>query len=118
MAGLSATAGSLVPQPQLAARLRAALERGSVGLVGGAGNGKTRLVEEALAGRTVAWLSCRDHHTTVDRRLIDAQRAAIGRAAPGAAGPALSPLDMARALLGELGIERSGPQRRELARSH
>jgi len=58
MTGLSATAGSLVPRPQLAARMRAV---------------------------------------------------------PGAAGPALSPLDVARALLGELGDERSEPRRRVLA---
>ncbi|UGS34557.1 BTAD domain-containing putative transcriptional regulator [Capillimicrobium parvum] len=111
MAGISATTASFVQRPELVARVRGALEHGSVGLVAGAGYGKTLLVEEALEGRTAAWLSCRGRDTKVDRLMVDALQA-IRRAVPGAAdvlietvstaGEAPSPLEVTRALLDEL----------------
>jgi DNA-binding SARP family transcriptional activator/type II secretory pathway predicted ATPase ExeA len=111
MAGISATTASFVQRPELVARVRAALEQGSVGLVAGAGYGKTVLVEEALKDRTAAWLSCRGRDTNVDRLMVDALQA-IRRAVPGAAdvlietvstaGATLPPLDVTRALLDEL----------------
>ena len=111
MAGISATTASFVQRPELVARVRAALEHGSVGLVAGAGYGKTLLVEEALEDRTAAWLSCRGRDTKVDRLMVDALQA-IRRAVPGAAdvlietvstaGEAPSPLEVTRALLDEL----------------
>jgi len=111
MAGVSATTASFVERPELVARVRAALEQGSVGLIAGAGYGKTMLVESALEDRTAAWLSCRGRDTQVDRLMVDALQA-IRRAVPGAAdvlietvstgGAAPSPLDVTRALLDEL----------------
>ena len=101
----------LIERPELATRVRAGIDRGSVGLVAGAGYGKTILVEQALDGRTAAWLSCRSRDLQVDRLLVDALQA-IRRAVPGAAdllieavrgpGSALSPLAVTRALLDEL----------------
>ncbi len=105
------TGAPLIERPELAARVRGGVERGSVGLVAGAGYGKTVLVEQALEGRTAAWLSCRSRDLEVDRLLVDALQA-IRRAVPGAAdvllesvgagGAPLSPIGLTRAMLDEL----------------
>jgi DNA-binding SARP family transcriptional activator len=101
----------LLPRHELVARVRAGVERGSVGLVAGAGYGKTLLLEQALDGRQAAWVSCRGRDVTVDRLLVDAL-GAIRRAIPGAAdvliettgaqGGAVAPLEVTRVLLDEL----------------
>jgi len=105
------TGAPLIERRDLAERVRAGIERGSVGLVAGAGYGKTVLVEQALEGRTAAWLSCRSRELSVDRILVDALQA-IRRAVPGAAdvlleavsasGAPLSPIALTRAMLDEL----------------
>ena len=105
------TSAPLIERRELADRVRAGIERGSVGLVAGAGYGKTVLVEQALEGRTAAWLSCRSRDLSVDRLLVDALQA-IRRAVPGAAdvlleaaggtGAPLSPIALTRAMLDEL----------------
>lgn len=105
------TTAPLIERPELAARVRAGIERGSVGLVAGAGYGKTVLVEQALEGRTAAWLSCRSRDLAVDRLLVDALQA-IRRAVPGAAdvllesvgagGAPLTAIGLTRAMLDEL----------------
>jgi len=74
----TATPAPLIERPELAERVRAGIERGSVGLVAGAGYGKTVLVEQALDGRTAAWLSCRARDLHVDRLLVDAMQAIAG----------------------------------------
>jgi ATP/maltotriose-dependent transcriptional regulator MalT/DNA-binding SARP family transcriptional activator len=105
------TGAPLIERRELADRVRAAVERGSIGLVAGAGYGKTVLVEQALEGRTTAWMSCRFRDLEVDRLLVDALQA-IRRAVPGAAdvllesvgagGAPLSPIGLTRAMLDEL----------------
>src|SRR3954463_3986100 len=105
------TGAALIERPELAARVRSGVERGSVGLVAGAGYGKTVLVEQALEGRTAAWLSCRSRDLEVDRLLVDALQA-TRRAVPGAAdvllesvgagGAPLTPIGLTRAILDEL----------------
>lgn len=102
---------ALVERPRLTRQIRDALEHGGVALVGAAGYGKTLVVEQALAGRTAAWLSGRGRDVHVDRLMSDALQA-IRRAVPGAAdvliqqvanaGAAPPPLEVARALLDEL----------------
>jgi ATP/maltotriose-dependent transcriptional regulator MalT len=54
------TASALVARPSLRGRLTAALDRGSVLIVAGAGYGKTTVLEQTLAGRDrlKAWVSC------------------------------------------------------------
>ncbi|HEY8582713.1 MAG TPA: hypothetical protein VIL49_07190, partial [Capillimicrobium sp.] len=112
MTAALAAAPALIERPELASRLRAGLERGSVCLVAGAGYGKTVLVEQALAGRPSAWLSARGRAPGVDRLLADALQA-VRRAVPGAADvliesvgsgatSAMAPIDLVRALLDEL----------------
>ena len=105
------TGAPLIERRELADRVRAAIERGSIGLVAGAGYGKTVLVEQALEGRTAAWMSCRFRDLEVDRLLVDALQA-IRRAVPGAAdvllesvggsGAPLPPIALTRAMLDEL----------------
>jgi LuxR family transcriptional regulator, maltose regulon positive regulatory protein len=53
-------ASALVARPALRGRLTAALDRGGVLVVAGAGYGKTTALEQALAGREgpTAWVSC------------------------------------------------------------
>ncbi|HEU4656389.1 MAG TPA: BTAD domain-containing putative transcriptional regulator [Capillimicrobium sp.] len=111
MSFASAMDAALVERPRLTTQIRDALEHGAVALVGAAGYGKTLLVEQALAGRTAAWMSCRGRDVHVDRLMIDALQA-IRRAVPGAADVLLQqvttadaapqPADVARALLDEL----------------
>ena len=75
--------GRTIPRDRLAARVADALEPGSVTLIAGAGFGKTTILEQALAGRTAAWLSCSEGERapgTLLMRVVDG----VASAAPGA----------------------------------
>jgi DNA-binding SARP family transcriptional activator len=77
------TEGRIVTRPELAARIGDALDAGSVIIRAGAGSGKTTILEQALEGRAVAWLSC----SAAERApgaLLMRLIAAIADAAPGA----------------------------------
>jgi ATP/maltotriose-dependent transcriptional regulator MalT len=52
--------GRTIARSRLAAKVASALESGSVIITAGAGSGKTTILEQALDGRTAAWLSCSD----------------------------------------------------------
>jgi DNA-binding SARP family transcriptional activator len=78
------TSGRIVRRTRLAARVDDALAAGSVIITAGAGSGKTTILEQALEGRAVAWLSCSEGERepgALLMRLI----AAIADAIPGAA---------------------------------
>ncbi|HEY8582832.1 MAG TPA: hypothetical protein VIL49_07785, partial [Capillimicrobium sp.] len=103
-------AGARVPRPALSGRVRAALDGGAAVLVAGAGYGKTFLVEEALEGRTAAWMTCRGTDGDAERLLL-AGLEAVRSAVPGVADVLFervqgsSPTDVravTRALAGEL----------------
>jgi len=75
--------GRTVRRPRLAARIGRALEAGSVMITAGAGSGKTMVLEQAIEGRTAAWLSCSEGERapgTLLMRIVDA----VADAAPGA----------------------------------
>jgi ATP/maltotriose-dependent transcriptional regulator MalT/DNA-binding SARP family transcriptional activator len=76
-------AGRIVRRPNLSARIGDALEAGSVIITAGAGSGKTTILEQALEGRAVAWLSC----SAAERApgaLLTRLTTAIADAVPGA----------------------------------
>ncbi len=75
--------GRIVRRDRLAARIGGALDAGSVIITAGAGSGKTTILEQALRGRAVAWVSCSAAERApgaLFMRLISA----IADAAPGA----------------------------------
>jgi ATP/maltotriose-dependent transcriptional regulator MalT/DNA-binding SARP family transcriptional activator len=77
------TVGRIVRRDRLAARLDDALEAGHVIMTAGPGSGKTTILEQALGGRAIAWLSC----SPADRSpgaLLMRLITAIADAAPGA----------------------------------
>jgi ATP/maltotriose-dependent transcriptional regulator MalT/DNA-binding SARP family transcriptional activator len=100
-----------IARPGLARALSEALDKGSVLLVAGPGYGKTMALEEALADRRAAWVSCGDSRGEAGRLLM-AVVEGLTTAAPGlvdvtrdrlAAGLQQVDVQMATtALLGEL----------------
>src|SRR4051794_41728780 len=81
------TALPRIARPELAKRLAAALDAGSVLLVAGAGYGKTTALEEALelAGRRSVWVGCRDAGGEAGRLLVAALEG-LRTTVPGLAG--------------------------------
>jgi LuxR family transcriptional regulator, maltose regulon positive regulatory protein len=81
-----AQAAGRIARHDLNERLVAALDRGSLLLVAGAGFGKTTALEDALAARggAVAWVRCSEAHRDPGRLLEDAI-AALRQAVPGVA---------------------------------
>jgi LuxR family maltose regulon positive regulatory protein len=75
--------GRMISRNRLAARVAAALESGSAIITAGAGSGKTTTLEQALAGRSVAWVSCSDAERAPGTLLIRIMEAVAG-AVPGA----------------------------------
>jgi ATP/maltotriose-dependent transcriptional regulator MalT/DNA-binding SARP family transcriptional activator len=105
------TEGRIIGRARLAARVGDALDKGSVVITAGAGSGKTMLLEQALDGRAVAWLSCSEAERAPGALLIRLI-AAIADAVPGASDAfgeqlarGLDPIDLTaatRELIAEL----------------
>ena len=105
--------GGRILRPRLVARMRDALETGSVLLTAGAGCGKTTIVDEVLAEMpgSAAWVSCSERDRDPGALLIDVVRATAA-AVPGAAetveeglataSERIDALAATRGLLGEL----------------
>jgi hypothetical protein len=109
--------GRIVRRTRLAASVGHALDAGSVIITAGAGSGKTTILEQALEGRAVAWLSCSESERepgALLMRLI----AAIADAIPGAADAfaeqlasgrdSVDPTAATRELIAELSLDRAG----------
>jgi ATP/maltotriose-dependent transcriptional regulator MalT/DNA-binding SARP family transcriptional activator len=76
--------GRTIPRSRLTARIADALDSGNLILTAGAGFGKTTVLEQALDGRSTAWLSCSEAERAAGAlmlRIVDA----VADAAPGAA---------------------------------
>jgi ATP/maltotriose-dependent transcriptional regulator MalT/DNA-binding SARP family transcriptional activator len=75
--------GRILRRARLAGRIGRALDAGAVIITAGAGSGKTTMLEQGMAGRTAAWLSCSEGERapgTLLMRIVDA----VAGAAPGA----------------------------------
>lgn len=74
--------GRTIARSRLASRVASALDSGSVVITAGAGSGKTTILEQALDGRTAAWLSCTDGERAPGTLLMRIVQV-LARAAPG-----------------------------------